>query len=453
MNQPLAPMARLSAAPLPPLALLRAILRNPMEAIPAATLREPILLQPFLGRGRVFVMAPDLVGQVLNAEAESFHKAEAMQRALKPALGEGLLTAEDEHWRRQRRAAAPIFRHDRLLGFLPAMIAAAGRTRARWAAQPNEQPLDLGHEMMRTTFDIIVETMLSGHNDIDVDRVERSITDYLGATSWAIALAMLRAPLGTPHPGRGRADRARHYLRGELLRLVAARRGAAERDDLISLLLRAADPESGEAMDDRAIADNLLTFVTAGHETTALALCWSLYLLATHPEAEARVLGEIAAVTGGAPLEPGHVPKLHYTRQVFQEALRLYPPAPIVARSARRDVQLGGLAVRAGTPVYIPVYSVHRHRSLWEEPDRFDPDRFAPEAVKARHRYSFLPFGAGPRICIGAAFATLEAVAILATLLPAFRLAPAGNERPELLMRITLRPSPAMRMLASPRAA
>jgi len=239
-----APMAKLSVAPLTPLPLLRAILRNPMEAIPAATLTEPILLQPFLGRGRVFVMAPDLVGQVLNAEADGFHKAEAMQRALKPALGEGLLTAEGEHWRRQRRAAAPIFRHDRILGFLPAMLAAAGNTRARWDAQPAGQPLDLGHEMMRTTFDIIVETMLSGHNDIDVDRVERGISDYLGATSWAIALAMLRAPLGTPHPGRARADRARDYLRGELLRLVAARRGEADREDLITLLIRAADPET-----------------------------------------------------------------------------------------------------------------------------------------------------------------------------------------------------------------
>jgi len=206
-------------------------------------------------------------------------------------------------------------------------------------------------------------------------------------------------------------------------------------------------------MDDRAIADNLLTFITAGHETTALALCWSLYLLATHPEAEARVLREIAAVTGGAPLAPEHVPKLGYTRQVIQEALRLYPPAPIVARTAQRDLQLGGVAVRAGTPVYIPVYSVHRHRTLWEDPDRFDPDRFAPDRVKGRHRYSFLPFGAGPRICIGASFATLEAVAILATLLPAFRLTPAEGYRPELLMRITLRPSPAMRMLPSPRAA
>ncbi|MFT8246237.1 cytochrome P450 [Roseomonas sp. BN140053] len=454
--------AALPVAPLSPLRLLRTVLRNPMEAIPAATLTEPIVQQGVFSYRRVFVMAPELVGQVLTAEADAFVKAEAMQRALKPALGEAILTADGERWRWQRRAAAPIFRHERILGFLPEMLTAAGRTRDRWLALPAGQPVDLGHEMMRTTFDIIVDTMLSGRGDIDVDRVEQGITDYLGATSWAIALAMLHAPAWTPHPGRRRAERARDYLRDELLRLATARRGAdpaghgpegEERRDLISLLLQAQDPDTGQAMDDQDVADNLLTFITAGHETTALALAWSFYLLALHPAVEARVLAEIAAVTGGGPLRPDHVPALTYVRQVIQEAMRLYPPAPIVARTAQRDVRLGDLPVRAGTPVYIPVYSVHRHRTLWEEPDRFDPDRFRPELAKARHRYAFLPFGAGPRICIGASFATLEAVAILATLLPALRLSLAGNTAPGLQMRITLRPSPGLLMLPARRAA
>jgi cytochrome P450 len=296
--------------------------------------------------------------------------------------------------------------------------------------------------------------MLSGRGDgggLDVDRIEREIAEYLGSTGWAIALALLRAPGWTPHPGRARAARARDYLRGELLRLVAEHRrgggrGRAAREDLADLLLQATDPETGRSMGDQDVADNLLTFITAGHETTALALTWTFYLLALHPEAG--VVAEVARVTGGAPLGPEHVGALAYTRQVLQEAMRLYPPAPLIARSAARDLRLGGIAVARGTPVYVPVYAVHRHRTLWPDPDRFDPRRFRPEAVEARHRYAYLPFGAGPRICIGMAFALAEAAAVLATLLRSVRLAlPPGGHAPGLRLRITLRPAAGMPML------
>jgi cytochrome P450 len=385
------------------------------------------------------------VREVLVDKASSFDKGKIVQRVLGPALGQGILTAENEFWRWQRRAAAPVFRHEKLHDFIPAMLEAAERTRQRWLALQLEGQTDVAHEMMRTTFDIIVETMLSGSAGLDVGRVEQAITDYLDATSWTIALTLLRAPDWVPHPGRKKARRARNYLRAETLRIVAKRRDPAEeRKDLIALLLAARDPETGRSMDDREVADNLLTFITAGHETTALALTWAFYLLSQHPDVEAKVLEEITAASGKGPVNAAHIPKLVYTRQVISEALRLYPPVPLINRTATERVAVGEYVLEAGTPVYVPIYAIQRHRQLWSEPERFDPDRFAPEATRARSRYAYMPFGAGPRICIGASFAILEAVAILAIILPTFRLTVVTE--PKLKMRVTLRPSSGMPM-------
>ena len=436
---------------LPALRLLRTVVRNPIEVWPQAVYEQPIYRRRMLNRDTVFVMDPDIVRTVLVDQAAKFIKSEAMLRSLEPALGLGLLTADGERWRWQRRAAAPIFRHERIIGFVGEMIAAAERRRDAWLA--GSGVIDVAHEMMHTTFDIIVETMLSGRAGIDADRVEQGITEYLESTSWTVALALLRAPRWVPYPGRRRAERARDYLREEVLRIVGARRASAvRRPDLIGLLLEAQDPETGRAMSDQDVADNLLTFITAGHETTALALTWTFYLLDLHPEIADRVLAEIAAVTGLGPLRPEHVEQLAYTRQVLQEAMRLYPPAPIVVREAEADIVLGDERIPAGTSVYVPVYAIHRHQRLWDEPDRFDPDRFAPDAAKARHRYAYLPFGAGPRICIGMGFALLEAAAILAVLLPATRLSRATDRAPELKFRITLRPGGGLPMHVEPRA-
>jgi cytochrome P450 len=455
LTQPAAPNPARIDPPrrqLPALKLIRTVIRNPIEVWPKAVFEEDVFRSRFMNRDTVFVMDPDLVREVLVEKADAFVKAETMRRALRPALGDAILTADGADWRWQRRAAAPIFRHERLLGFAPAMLEAAARTRDRWLALDPSREVDVGREMMRTTFDIIVETMLSGHAGIDVERVERGVTDYLESTSWAIALTLLQAPDWVPYPGKLRAVRARNYLRAELLRLAAERRpGAGARDDLITLLIEARDPETGQAMSDRDVADNLLTFITAGHETTALALTWTFYLLGLHPHIEARVVAEIDRVTGGAPLAAEHAGALGYTGQVLQEAMRLYPPAPVIVRAATRDVVIGAQPIARGTAVYVPVYALHRHAKLWDEPDRFDPDRFAAGAAKARHRYQYIPFGAGPRICIGMGFAMLEATLILATLLRATRARLRDRYTPGLKLRVTLRPFPGMPMRIEPR--
>ncbi len=470
------PMADLSASFRPPtirplpddagqFRLLRTVLRNPLEAMPASAYTQPTARRRFLRRDLVYVCDPELVRQVLAEQESAFAKADAMRRALVPALGEGLLTAEGAHWRWQRRTAAPIFRHERLAGFVPAMLDAAQRARDRWLALPPGAEVDAMREMMRLTHDVIVDTMLSGAPGLDGAQVERGIADYLDSTPWAVATSLFGLPAWTPHPGKLRARRARTYLRDALLGIVARRRrqedgeGQAPSDrgpgrpDLVRLLLEARDPETGRAMSDRELADNLLTFVVAGHETTALTLTWTLYLLARHPEAEARVVAEIERACGDGPLHAEHVPDLAYARQVIHEAMRLYPPVSLITRVARREVRLGALLIPAGTPTYVPVYALHRHAALWDDPDRFDPDRFLPDAARARHRHAYLPFGAGPRACIGASFAVLEAVAILATLLRSVRVSLRPGAEPSPRLRITLRPEGGLPIRPRPRAA
>ncbi|MFD1702483.1 cytochrome P450 [Methylopila henanensis] len=443
---PGAPKTTFPLTPQSTLAVLLAIVRNPLEALPSSIFTEPVVFSKTAGEMKVYMADPALIHEALVKNAEAFGKGDQVRRALGPALGRGLLTADGAHWKWQRQSVAGGFRHDKLLELQPTMIAAAQRTRDRWIGA-GDGTVDVSHEMMRTTFDIIVETMMSGGYGVDVDRVEKGISDFLKPTGWTFALGLLHAPDWIPYPGRGRAEAAVEFLRASLLSVIEERRKRPDdRQDLVNMLLSASDPETGRTMSDADIVDNLMTFITAGHETTALALAWTFGLLARRPEIERKVLDEIDAVTEGEPVNAEHVSKLVYTRQVFSEAMRLYPPAPIITRTALRDVQLGEYLIPAGTVLIVPIYAVHRHASLWPDPEAFDPDRFRPEAVKTRPRYAYMPFGAGPRVCIGNAFAVMEAVAILAVLLQKVRLATIEPEPPKPVMKVTLRPNQAQRM-------
>ncbi|MBW6425956.1 cytochrome P450 [Rhizobium sp. XQZ8] len=435
---PLTPQSTLGA--------LLAIVRNPLDALPPAIFTEPLVFSKTAGELKVYLADPALIQEALVKNAEALGKGDQVRRALGPALGLGLLTADGAHWKWQRQSVAGAFRHDKLLELQPTMFAAAARTRDRWIEMGNGS-VDIGHEMMQTTFDIIVETMMSGGHGIEVERVEKGISDFLRPTGWTFALGLLRAPEWIPYPGRGKAKTAVKFLRSSLLNVIEARRGHPdERRDLVNKFLSASDPETGRTMSDEEIVDNLMTFITAGHETTALGLAWTFDLLARHPEIETKVLDEIDTVTQGEPLNAELVSKLTYTRQVFSEAMRLYPPAPIITRTALQDFRLGEYLIPAGTVLIIPIYAVHHHASLWSDPEIFNPDRFDPEAARARHRYSYIPFGAGPRVCIGNAFAVMEAVAILATLLQKVRLAATEPQPAKPIMKVTLRPDRAQRM-------
>jgi cytochrome P450 len=435
---PLTPQSTLGA--------LMAIVRNPLDALPPTIFNEPLVFSKTAGEVKVYLADPVLIHEALVKNADSLGKGDQVRRALGPALGQGLLTADGAHWKWQRQSVAGAFRHDKLLELQPTMIAAAERTCDRWL-QMGRGTLDVGHEMMRTTFDIIVETMMSGGHGIDVGKVEAGISDFLKPTGWSFALGLMHAPEWIPYPGRRKAREAVAFLRSSLLTVIEERRKSPDdRHDLVNMLLSAADPESGRRMTDAEAADNLMTFITAGHETTALGLAWTFDLLSRHPEVEGKVLDEIDMVAKGRPIIADDVAKLTYTRQVFSEAMRLYPPAPIITRTAVKAFQLGQYLIPAGTVLIVPLYAVHHHASLWCEPQVFNPDRFGPELTRARHRYAYMPFGAGPRVCIGNAFAVMEAVAILAVLLQKTRLAAIDPQAPKPVMKVTLRPDRSLNM-------
>lgn len=437
---------RFPLTPQSTLGTLVAIVRNPLDALPPSIFTEPLVFSKTAGEVKVYLADPVLIHEALVKNADSLGKGDQVRRALGPALGEGLLTADGAHWKWQRQSVVGAFRHDKLLELQPSMIAAAERTRDRWL-EKGQGSVDVGHEMMRTTFDIIVETMMSGGHGIDVRRVETGISDFLKPTGWTFALGLVHAPEWIPYPGRGKAKVAVAFLRSSLQSVIEERRkNLDDRHDLVNMLLSASDPETGRMMTDAEIVDNLMTFITAGHETTALGLAWTFDLLARHSEVESKVLAEIDEVTEGQPVTAGDVANLIYTRQVFSEAMRLYPPAPIITRTALKDFRLGEYLIPAGTVLIVPIYAVHHHASLWQDPEMFDPERFSPEQTKARNRYAYMPFGAGPRVCIGNAFAVTEAVAVLAVLLQKVRLATIEPQPPKPIMKVTLRPNKTLGM-------
>jgi cytochrome P450 len=427
--------------------------RNYIETIPRSAYEQGVT---DLGRTRrdiILIAEPDLIGEVLVDKAEAVRRDPVTRRAFAPAIGaNSIFLAEDADWRWQRRAVAPIFRHETLMSFVPIFTAMAERQVERWRTGGGTQRVDAAAAMTRTTFDIIVDVLLGGTANLDAESYSRALTRSFNTIPWQIIYVLFSLPEWLPYPGRHRALQARDFLRSDLSRIVAGRRAVpSARPDLLSALIAARDPETGRSMSDEEVVNNLLTFIIAGHETTAVALSWTLWLLAKDQESQQRVFEEIAAVAAEAPVDAGHVEQLSFCRQVIQEAMRLYPPAPGIGREAKVAFDLGGRPIEPGTRIHIPVFALHRNVRLWDQPNAFDPDRFAAEPSKARSRYAYLPFGGGPRVCIGAGFAMLEAAAILATLVRAIRFAPVPGHKPKPLARVTLRPAGGMPLVVTAR--
>ena len=420
------------------LAFISTFVRNPLEAIPQAVYEQDIVPMPGGSPRGVWITAPSLVKTVLLDERDKFRKRTQI-RLLGPLLGKGLLTSEGADWRWQRQAAAPMFRPAGLASFVPRFVQAAEAALGRWRAHPAGSAQAIDEEMTHATFDVISSTLLPSKGEAFAAVVQRSVDSLRRFGGWDIFYAALNMPRWVPRPGYLGKLRAMRTLRSEVLQLLRERRGQGEADDLMHRLVAARDPESGRAMDDEQLVDNLLTFYLAGHETTATALAWTLYLLAGSPEWTARLLEEIERVTGGAPVSGEHLEGLVLVQQAVKESMRLLPPVPMMSRQAAGDTTLGGQRLAAGASVLIPIYVIHRHAQRWERPDEFDPGRFAPASEEAMPRYQYMPFGAGPRICIGMSFALAEAVAILATLLRGARFERIPGAEPELQGGVTLR--------------
>jgi len=423
---------------------LSAARSNPLKTWTKAHFEKPILYGKGL-MGRVLVLnEPQAIRHVLLDNASSYRKDDLQRRVLAPGLGEGLLTAEGDEWKLLRRTLAPLFSARNVTGFLAIMDDSAQRLVARLTRRlPRERDMSL--EMTRATLDVLERTIFTHGLDRDPDALSRAITRFFEAVGPIDPLDVLRMPDFLPRIGRLRARPAIRFFEEVVGELVTRRRaliesGADVPRDLLTLLLEARDPETGEPLDEISVQANIVTFIGAGHETTANALTWSLYLLARAPEWAQAIRKEADAVLGDAPATPAALDKLMHTRAVLEEAMRLYPPVPFMSREAMAPDRIAGIRVPKGTLVTIAPWVLHRHKTLWHAPDVFDPSRFLPERRADIPRFAYLPFGAGPRVCIGQSFSMQEAILILARVLRAVELSLSGDGAVEPLHRVTLRP-------------
>jgi cytochrome P450 len=428
----------LHTAPMGLVGSFRAGRRNVLELIPEVATHAPIL-SGHTGRRWHMVMDPEALRHVLRDRVDDYPKSLVTRLILGPAIGQSLFVAEGEHWLWQRRAAAPVFTHRNVAALGPVMTAAAERASDRLAAAAG-RAADVQAEMVTATFEVISDVTFSGSGGFDRAAVHRAIEGYIGQTARVSFLDMLGLPGWVPRPhrllGRSGVQGLKRVADQAIDRRRADNPGGTP--DLLDLLLAAEDPATGRRMSTEELRDNLLTFIVAGHETTALALAWSLYLCAFDPAVQQAARDEAQAVLGDRAATAADLPALPLIRAVIDEAMRLYPPAAFLSRTAQAPDRLLGREVRKGDTVILPIYALHRHHALWQDPDAFDPGRF--REPKAITRFAYLPFGDGPRICIGASFAVQEAVIILATLLARFRFDRVAGREPKPVMILTLRP-------------
>jgi cytochrome P450 len=313
----------------------------------------------------------------------------------------------------------------------------------QWRGAPGSYRID--DAMRAATVNVICRAFFTDFGELDAERVVNLMGRYVAPVSWIIAYVLLGLPSFTPHPGKLKMQRAAGEGRRLVQAFVARRRTKSQHPpDLAQTLIDAKDPETGRSLSDDDLVDMFLTLLAAGHETSANALTWALYCLAAQPEPQEALAARVREVVGDGPVEVTHLGALDEVRHFLQETMRLFPPAPRIARRALRDCQVGAELIRAGSLVFIPIYTIHRHRVLWSDPDVFDPARFSATSEQTRPRCAYMPFGAGPRICIGASFAMLEMLVGLATVLTKVRLRLGDPTPPQPMHRITLRPEHAL---------
>lgn len=417
---------------------LRAARENLLSILPDIATRQP-MVSGKTGRRWHMVMDPDAIRQVLLERVDDYPKSLVTKNLLRPAIGESMFIAEGAHWRWQRRAAAPVFSHRNVTNLAPVMSAAAEAACARIDAA-GARAVNMADEMVRATFDVISDVTFSGDDGFDRQSIHRAIDAYIAEAGRVSLLDMLGMPDWVPRPARLMTGHALRDMKHVADAAIEGRRKSGPRAtaDLLDLLLAGEDPETKRQMNTGELRDNLLTFIVAGHETTALTLGWALYLMGFDPAAQERAHAEARAVIGTGVATADHLQDLPFVRQIVDETLRLYPPAAILSRTAQTTDELCGREIRRGDTVMLPIYALHRNHLLWDDPDQFRPERFADR--KAIQRYAYLPFGDGPRICIGASFAVQEAVIILATLLARYRFSAVPGRSPKPVMILTLRP-------------
>lgn len=427
----------------------RAIRSDPLGFVSALARTYGDVVRVRMGPLCVYMLFhPDDVRWVLQEHHQNYVKGPLIGR-VKVLIGEGLFTSEGDFWRRQRRLAQPAFHRDRIAAFADTMVRCTAERLDRWAPGTT---VDVAAEMNALALTIVGRTLFGRDLSGDAAAAGDALRTALAFTA-DYAMSWVALPIGLPLPRHREFRRAVRTLETLVYEIVGARRRTGEdAGDLLSMLLAARDADTGEGMSDRQLRDEVMTFLLAGHETTAVALAWTWSLLARHPAIADRARAETLDVLGTRPPALTDLPRLPLARMVVEEAMRLYPPVWGIGRQAIRADRIRDLELPAGAVVNLSPWVTHRHPAFWEEPERFDPDRFLPDRVRARPRFAYFPFSGGPRLCIGESFALMEAQLVMAMMLQRYHLALAPGQEVVPEPTLTVRPRDGLRMTVRPLA-
>ena len=426
-------------------------LRDLLNFYPRCQREYGDVVQLSLAGWRSYLLShPDLLETVLVTNHRNFVKHRFFWRHVTAIFGSGLLTSEGAHWVQQRKLIQPAFHRDRITAYGRIMVECAERMLDGWRAGETR---DVHADMMHVTMEIVVRALFgAAMNAEDTQKVG----DAFNVTIEQIAIRFrrpLKIPGWMPIPSNLKYKKSIRELDRLIYGFIHERRASGERgDDLLSMLLEAKD-EAGEPMSDKQLRDEAITLFLAGHETTAIALSWTLYLLSQHPEVVERLEAELEEVLHGQPPRAEDFERLEYTRRIVTEAMRLYPPAYGFGREALEDCEIGGYHVPAGSTLFMMPWIIHRDPRWYPDPLRFDPDRWTPEFTKSLPSFGYIPFGGGPRRCIGNSFALMEGTLLLAAVARRFRLTLAPGHPVEPFASITLRPKYGMKMVLERRPA
>jgi len=446
------PFPARNEAPVSPLAIITTARRNLLEIWSEKSFEYEFFSTRLLTRDLFICNSPDTVQQVFVNDNDIYErKSPQMRNALKPLLGDGLFISDGETWKQRRKLVAPVVHASKLPMFAPTMIEAATETADRWAASPQPARIEVLKEMASLTAEIICRTVFGRRlGKIQAHEIIDGFTEYQEKIEQTDVMSLFRLPDWAPRLrgwAVGRSIKRIHTALESIIGDFERSRDGGEAS-VMRLLITARDKAGSHSLDAEALRNEAGTLFMAGHETTANSLTWTWYLLSQAPRVEAALHAELDAVLGGRAPTYEDLPKLVYTRAVYEEVLRLYPPVPLLSREASRDSVIRGRQVKKGSLILVVPWLLHRHRKLWDKPDHFIPERFLPENAVGRSKYIYVPFSIGPRICAGAAFGLTEGILCLATLAQRFKL---RLDRPNPVMpvcRLSLRPEGGLAMTA-----
>jgi len=411
-------------------------LRNPLEGFGPLAWKQPIVSLPTFGYKTHVISDPEGMLAVLGHSSDKFTKVAIEERILGPATREGLLMVRGDQWKRQRRAVSPIFRHRHMSELVPNVTRCVNQF---ISTLKDNADIELSGAMADLTFDVLSSALLGDPKGLNKDKLRKATRKVVTSAGTLRPDDLLPMPRWMPRPMLPSGMGALKTLKRAADDLLEARENDPG-DDLVGLLISATDPHTGEPLTHRERKDNLIGFFIAGHETTALTLTWALYLVGMHKPTLLRIRDEVRSVCQGSNVAYDDIEKLKFTRAVIDETMRLFPPAPILNRKCHQPIHVLGRDLNPGDHIILNNYIMHRAERLWDNPTAFDPDRFLDNPDLKSKGAPFMPFGAGPRICVGASFAVMEAMIVLATLSRDYDIVIPDECFPRPLMTVTLRP-------------